>query len=319
MLSRAPDVSVIIPAYNARQWIRRAIESVLRQTVVPATVMVVDDGSTDGTARVVREYGTSLQYLCQPNAGPSAARNLGINQVRSDWIAFLDADDEWLSHKIEFQLQVLRDNPSLQWCSCARSGLRNGEACPDALQVGPGQGRNDHTVVRYFSAALRGMKFQTSSYIIRRAVFDELGKFDPELRSGEDIDMWCRIALRYPQIGYCLGPCYYYHHDNPESAYRKGRVDRNLPVRSFCRNMRLAVELGPEVAMEFLPYAKKKVMDNLLRLAVGDCTVEPETIEDVRRLFPLAVHEQALLKILRLLPRALSRKMVGRLRGRISL
>jgi len=258
------NVSVIIPAYNAERWIGRAIESVLRQTVAPVEVLVVDDGSTDGTTGVLQEYGNTVRCLHQANSGPSAARNLGIDNVRSDWIAFLDADDEWLPHKIESQLRVLKENTHIRWCSCTCSGASHGiTQSRRALPEDRRRGSTTQTVQRYFSAVLGGVMFQTSSFVIHRSVFDRVGRFDPDLRSGEDIDMWCRIAFRWPWIGYCVEPGYYYHQDNPESAYRKGRVCRDLPLRSFCRNMRLAMELGSEIVNEFRPYARKRIMDSL--------------------------------------------------------
>ncbi len=313
------NVSVIIPAYNAERWIRRAIDSVLRQTVAPIEVWVVDDGSTDGTKRVLREYRNTVRYLHQTNAGPSAARNLGIDNVRSDWIAFLDADDEWLPHKIESQLRVLRENVHIRWCSCACLGASNGITPSRSLREDRGQGSTTPTVQRYFSAVLGGVTFQTSSFVIHRSVFEQVGRFDPDLRSGEDVDMWCRIAFRYPWIGYGVEPSYCYHQDNPQSAYRKGRVCRDLPLRSLCRNMRLAMELGSEIADEFRPYARKRIMDSLLRLAARDCLVQPGVVDEVQRLFPLGMHERALLQTLHLLPKSVAMRIVRRLRGRISL
>jgi glycosyltransferase involved in cell wall biosynthesis len=313
------DISVIIPAYNAEQWIGRAIGSVLDQTLAPAEILVVDDGSTDGTACAVRRYGAATRYLFQPNGGPAAARNQGIDRAESEWIAFLDADDEWLPHKMESQVRVLEENPDLKWCGSACEDVGNGIPSFHSVQGGLRQAPARPTGLRYFSAWLEGVVFITSGFVVHRSVFDEVGDFDLALRSGEDIDMWCRIALRYPRIGYCFDPCWYYHQDNPNSACRRGRTDRDLPLRSFCRNMRLAMELGPEVADGFRPYARKKVMDNLLRLAARDCSVNADTIEDVKYLFPLAAYERGLLRILRLLPKPVALRIVDRLRGRISL
>jgi glycosyltransferase involved in cell wall biosynthesis len=93
-------VSVVIPAYNAASVLPRAIESVLGQTSRPEEVIVVDDGSTDNTAQVATQYGPSITYIRQDNAGASAARNRGIAEATGEWIAFLDSDDEWLPPKL---------------------------------------------------------------------------------------------------------------------------------------------------------------------------------------------------------------------------
>jgi len=91
-------VSVVIPAYNAEATIERAIESVLHQTLPPEEIIVVDDGSTDGTAEKVRQYEPKVRYLFESHSGPSKARNFGILAAQQgEWIAFLDADDEWLA------------------------------------------------------------------------------------------------------------------------------------------------------------------------------------------------------------------------------
>ena len=109
------SVSVIIPAHNASEYIGRAIESVLAQTRKPDEIIVVDDGSTDDTARIIADYGSKVIYIQQENAGPSVARNTGIEAATSEWIAFLDADDEWIPEKLELQTELLGRNTNLVW------------------------------------------------------------------------------------------------------------------------------------------------------------------------------------------------------------
>ena len=100
-------ISVVIPAYNAAAWIRRAVNSVLSQTRPADEIIVVDDGSTDGTGDIVRMYDGRVRLLQQANAGAAAARNTGILAATGDWIAFLDADDEWLPQKLQRQTEYL--------------------------------------------------------------------------------------------------------------------------------------------------------------------------------------------------------------------
>ncbi|MHC5141971.1 MAG: glycosyltransferase family 2 protein, partial [Planctomycetota bacterium] len=120
-------ISVVIPAYNAEKHIARAIESVLAQTRPADEVIVIDDGSSDATAEVVRSFGDKVIFIQQENAGASVARNAGIEAATSDWIAFLDADDEWLPNKLQLQVEHFKRNPDLLWatgnyvnCQCGR-------------------------------------------------------------------------------------------------------------------------------------------------------------------------------------------------------
>ena len=109
------SVSVVIPAYNAAEHITRAIDSVLAQTRRADEIIVIDDGSADNTADIVKRYGAELKYIYQDNAGAGQARNAGIDAAKSEWIAFLDADDEWLTDKLQLQTDYLARHPDLMW------------------------------------------------------------------------------------------------------------------------------------------------------------------------------------------------------------
>jgi glycosyltransferase involved in cell wall biosynthesis len=111
------SVSVVIPAYNAEQSIRQAIDSVLNQTLQPNEIIVVDDGSTDHTAEIAKSY-PEISYVFQENGGVSAACNTGIKNVKNRWIAFIDSDDIWLPQKLELQISLLQRNPNLKWVMC---------------------------------------------------------------------------------------------------------------------------------------------------------------------------------------------------------
>ena len=110
-------ISAVIPAYNCEKYISRSIDSVLNQTHPVDEIVVVDDGSTDDTAKAIGGYGDKVRYIHQQNAGVSASRNAGVEAARGDWIAFLDADDEWSPERIQSQVELLRDNSHLVWVS----------------------------------------------------------------------------------------------------------------------------------------------------------------------------------------------------------
>ena len=122
------SISVVIPAYNSAAQLARALDSVLAQTRPAEEILVVDDGSTDATAEVARSYGDAVRLIAQANAGAAAARNAGIRAARGTWIAFLDADDEWLPDRLALQTDILDRRPDLVWvsgnsisCSCTEN------------------------------------------------------------------------------------------------------------------------------------------------------------------------------------------------------
>ena len=119
-------ISAVIPTYNRRDMVCEAIDSALTQTYPCHEIIVVDDGSTDGTGELLREkYGDRIRYIRQENAGPSAARNRGIEAATGEWIAFLDSDDLWVEEKNELQIIILSHNANLNyaWLSLYHTNL----------------------------------------------------------------------------------------------------------------------------------------------------------------------------------------------------
>ncbi len=106
---KGPLVSVIVPCYNAARFLPEALATIRAQRYEPLEILVVDDGSTDNTPDVVSGFGSEVRYLRKPNGGPASARNLGLREARGEWIAFLDADDQWPEGKLELQAGRLRD------------------------------------------------------------------------------------------------------------------------------------------------------------------------------------------------------------------
>ena len=176
------DVSVIIPAYNAQSTLAAAIQSALNQTVPPREVIVVDDGSADGTAAVAEGFadapGPRVILVRQANAGPGAARNAGIHASTSSWIGLLDADDLWLPPKLERQL-VLDDDPRIGIIACLSD--KPGQACPP--EIG-------------FDALWDTNLLVNSTVLLRRATWEAVGGFHEgrALISVEDYNLWLRIA-----------------------------------------------------------------------------------------------------------------------------
>ena len=200
MSERPLNISVVIPAYNAERFLRQAIESAMNQTVAPLEVIVVDDGSTDGTGEIARSFGEPVRYIRQDNAGPSPARNRGIREARGEFVAFLDADDEWLPPHLAEAARVLAGHPDLEWF-CGSFERRG----PNAAVVRPmrydGPLRDD-AIANYFDAQTRSRFACTDAMVIRKSTLVAAAGFDEVLRHGEDLDLWFRIAIKHPRIGH---------------------------------------------------------------------------------------------------------------------
>ncbi len=305
-------VSVVIPAYNAEAWLARALDSVHAQTRVPVEAIVVDDGSTDGTAQVTRRYGPSVHYVFQHNAGVAAARNRGIAESTQEWIAFLDADDEWLPHKTERQLAILADDPRLRWCACTCELVAAGSPAVDGIPDKAAGALGPRAALSFFEAARRQLPLQTSGFIVRRSVLTETGGFDAMLRVSEDRDLWCRIAMSHPELGYCAAVCYRYFLNTPASL-TKGAAERTAVVRNLCRNLERSQALGPAVAAAVYGYARGTVIDYLVRAAGREVAIEPEVLQEARHLFQPSLSQRLVMAALRRLPAPWAARVVHRL------
>lgn len=185
------NISVVIPTHDRVTVLGRAIRSVLGQKFPAAEVLVVDDGSTDGTVRMVERHFPQVGVVRQPNHGVSAARNAGIAQSRGDWIALLDSDDEWLPDKLAKQVELLSRHPESRISHTGEIWIRNG------VRVNPGK-RHRKPDGRIFRNCLPLCCVSPSSILLKRSVIDEVGEFDESLPACEDYDLWLRIFSRYP-------------------------------------------------------------------------------------------------------------------------
>jgi len=193
-----PVISVIIPAYNYGRYLSEAIESVLAQTFTDFEVLVVDDGSIDGTAEIVKPHlrDQRVRYIYQENRGLSAARNTGIRQARGEYIALLDADDVWLPLKLERQLLLFEKAGDVVLVYCMVDLIdENGDILPNISW--PHKKDATYKDLMYFPWVVGS----GSSVLIRKSVFDATGLFDESLAAAEDSNMWIRI-LRYHKSAY---------------------------------------------------------------------------------------------------------------------
>jgi glycosyltransferase involved in cell wall biosynthesis len=185
-------VSVIIPAYNADQFVGDAIKSVLTQSHENLELIVVDDGSTDRTAEIAEAFDDPrLHVLRERNSGPAGARNHGLALARGDVIAFLDADDYWLPEKLERQLRTLEADEQVSAVGC----LMHYRSSNGRVLGVTGQTVDEHDQERIVRGQL--LPFPLSSSLFRRSTLDIVGEFDETLRdAAEDLDLMARVASK---------------------------------------------------------------------------------------------------------------------------
>jgi glycosyltransferase involved in cell wall biosynthesis len=231
--SKNPLVSVIIPAYNSEKYIAEALDSVFAQTYRPIEVIVVDDGSTDGTADVVKKCQerfigsngfagstiktgaankTSLTYFYQKNSGPSVARNAGIKAARGEYVAFLDADDAWTDDKLEKQVALLQDHPDLDvvFTNVKTRKVKDGRVTEFELFEENRLGRDffghEYRVLHPLEKLLKLNFMLTPAIVTRRRCFERGFLFDERKRYAEDWELWLKMALFF-NFGYLSDVC----------------------------------------------------------------------------------------------------------------
>ncbi len=185
-----PEVSVIIPTYNRREFVREALASVYAQTFLDFELIVVDDGSTDDTEAVVHEF-SEARYLWQENRGVSAARNAGAAASCGPLLAFLDSDDLWQPGKLAAQVAFFQAYPEARICQTEEIWLRNG------IRVNPHR-KHRKPSGDIFARSLELCLVSPSAVMLRRTFFEQLGGFDENLPACEDYDLWLRIAVQEP-------------------------------------------------------------------------------------------------------------------------
>ncbi len=187
------NISVIIPTYNRRHTLNRAINSVLNQNFKPVEIIVVDDGSTDDTDEWLKLHHSSVKLISQSNCGVSSARNIGIQHAQTDWISLLDSDDEWLEDKLEKQVNLLLNNPNILFCHTNEIWVRNG------VRVNQGKKHQKYGGM-IFENCLDMCRISPSSSLLHRSLLDDVGYFDEQLKVCEDYDLWLRITAKYPVL-----------------------------------------------------------------------------------------------------------------------
>jgi glycosyltransferase involved in cell wall biosynthesis len=175
-------ISCVVPVFNGERYLAEAIESILNQTYRPIEIIVVDDGSTDGTAAVAARYGDRIRYVKQDNGGPPTARNLGLRMAAGDFVAFLDSDDLWHPEKLQRQMACFEARADLDLCVTHLQRFW-------VPQLEAEQKRFQH---HRYAEVLPG--YVTQTLLARRTLFDSVGRFDTSRRVGDPMDWFLRAG-----------------------------------------------------------------------------------------------------------------------------
>jgi glycosyltransferase involved in cell wall biosynthesis len=222
-------VSVIIPLYNREEYIKRALDSVLGQTYQNFEIIVVDGHSIDdGPAAVKTFRDPRIIFLEQEGQGVSAARNQGVDQANNDFIAFLDADDEWTPRHLETMVKLRQNFPDAGMYITALKVIEPGNniktSIPDGIPPSPWEG----LIPNFFQSVMYDIPFNTSCVGVPKSIFIETGGFLPGIQMGEDRDLWIHIALKY-RIAFSWEGEIIWHQE------AKGRASNTLNLIAFER------------------------------------------------------------------------------------
>ncbi|MEI6145322.1 MAG: glycosyltransferase [Methylococcales bacterium] len=204
-----PLISIIIPVYNGERYLTEAIESALAQSYKHFELLIINDGSTDNSAAIIKPFLKDLRviYIEQKNAGVAAARNAAIKQAKGKYIGFLDQDDLWLSNKLEVQVAALELNANVFFVHSRH----------DVIDA---EGNNiDYDLITRvsgycFEELFKKNRIAVLTVLIRKTIFEEIGLFNEQLSGVDDYDMWLRITLKYPIKYIDLSLACYRFHDN---------------------------------------------------------------------------------------------------------
>lgn len=195
-----PYFSVIIPLFNKEKYIQKTLESVLKQSFVDFEVIIVNDGSTDGSEAIIKQFKDSrIRYFKTKNHGAAHARNIGIDTAKADYIAFIDADDLWLENHLETLKNLINEFPNAGIYASRYQLVYKNNSFSIPKFNGISQDFKGY-LNDYFMATQNNSLSLTLVNVIPKSVFNIVGNFNVFISSGQDIDMWIRIALQYPIV-----------------------------------------------------------------------------------------------------------------------
>jgi len=265
-------ISVIIPLYNKSKWIKRAIESVLSQDYQNFELIVIDDGSTDGGGCIVEGIkDVRIRLIDQPNAGVSAARNTGIKNAKGQWIGFLDADDVWLPNNLASHIKLIQRHPELKWTGGSYREINSKNEAKETKLQEDFIGQLKDGVIPDILNFIDREYICTITLLISRDVFEEVGFFDSSLRTAEDLDLWLRIGIRYPSMGYNVDATADYYIDTDASLTKIifPKLADSSPLRFCEKYSKLSNEISHDRRSGILRLCRRKFKSEIAIYALA--------------------------------------------------
>ncbi len=241
-------IDVIIPVFNGEKYIREAVQSVLLQTYPPQKIYIIDDGSTDNTAKVVRDLiknsTTKIEYLYLSHKGVSKARNTGILKSSAAYIAFLDADDVWLPTKLEKQVNMLLTQPDVAFIHCKfnytdRDLLPHKTFLADKYFIKPLEGDSSTEIF------MQEPWISCSSVLVKKQLLLEIGLFDELLSYGEDADLFIRLA-QVTHFGFVNEIMVHMRRHEENVTQKVGKMEKEL-FKYYCKWIPSFPDNAPEL------------------------------------------------------------------------
>ena len=242
-IQNVADISIVIPTYNRCELLKRAINSVLDQTINVKEIIIVDNGSTDNTYEMISSLFPEITYIYENRKGVSIARNVGIKNCDSTWIAFLDSDDAWEPQKLEKQLFFSNNNTKKYRVIHTNEIWYKNNKFQNQLK------KHEKSGGDIFQKSLKLCCISPSSVFIKKEVFDDYGFFDESLEVCEDYDMWIRITSK-EEVGFLNNPLvvkYGGHNDQLSKKYwgmdrfRINSLEKNLKKNWFTAEQKKSV------------------------------------------------------------------------------
>ncbi len=196
---KGPLISIIIPTYNRKNIISTAIDSCLQQIYQNTEIIIIDDGSIDGSFEFLKnKYGKKIRIWQIKHQGVSSARNIAINKSRGEWLAFLDSDDFFHKDKLSKQISLINENPNYKICHSEEIWIKDG------VRINPHK-KHKKISENIFFRSIELCSISISTVLIKKEIFAELGNFDETIPACEDYDLWLRVTAKYPVL---------LHHEN---------------------------------------------------------------------------------------------------------
>lgn len=261
-MNKIPFFSVVIPLYNKEKYIKRTLESILSQTFSNFEIVIVDDGSKDKSCEIVESINDSrISLIRQENGGPSKARNRGIKEAKGEFIAFLDADDEWLPKKLEKQHEFHNENPDVVW-SCTSFEASGGKREEHIAYS------KDGVIEDALDAIMDGMTIQTSAVVIKKSVFEnDRLLFNEAFKRSEDREVWYKMACLYSSIGYLNNELLIYYVETEGSLNAAGLVEGDFSFLSMSKRIKEELySLDVEKKKRFLAYLQHHTISRMLTI-----------------------------------------------------